>query len=823
MQNNNKQNNKECYIVYGMHCAACLATVQNTINKTEGIVSGNVNLISKKMILEYDPEVLDDKKIKSLIAGIGYKALKASEVKEEKDPLQKTKRDLIVSLLFGIPLIIFVMGAMFHIPFFTDFAVMNNGLYYVIGQIIFIIPIIIFNFHYFTNGIKKLFKLHPNMDSLIAIGSLAALIYSIFNFINLYLIKKVGLTSHQIIHGFYFETAGMILMIVKLGKYFESKATSKANAALTKLLELMPLTCTKVNKDGTVEQVNSNDVEIGDIIFVKPGEKIPLDGVIINGNTSIDESIITGESMPVDKTIGDTVTIASVNKYGSIKFQVTSKLGNTWLDNIVNLVEEAANSKAKIERVADRISLYFVPSIILIALITFVMWLVINKDFSNAISSAISVLVIACPCSLGLATPTSIVVGMSVSATNNILFKDAESLENLGKVDTIIFDKTGTITKGEPIVESIKSYGILSNNELLQIVASIEQNSEHPLAVAIVNHAKKNNISLLNTTNFSSITGLGVKGIINNKEYIIGNSKFIKDELKLSIQDMNIQDSTNVILASERIEGIIYLSDEIKESAKIALEKIKSLGIQTVIATGDNRLATLKVNNIVNADIIHSELLPEQKLSIIKDYQRDNKLIAMVGDGINDSAAISQANVGIAVGAGTDIAKEAANVILQKNDLIDVYNAVYISKKKLIKIKQKLFWALIYNSIALLLTTGLYYVITGEPFNPMFGALAMSLSSISVVTNALRLRKIKLMNIVKNEENIVMKKVLIIEGMMCPMCEKHVKNALEALEGVTAIANKDTKEAVVTLSKEVSNETLKTAVEAAGYKVLEVK
>ena len=823
MQNNNKQNNKECYIVYGMHCAACQATVQNTIDKTEGIVSGNVNLLTKKMTLEYNPVVLDDKKIKTLIANIGYNAVKASDVKDDKNELNKTKRNLKISLIFGIPLIVFVMGAMFHLPFFKDIAVMGNGLYYVLGQIICIIPIIIFNFHYFTNGFKKLFKLHPNMDSLIAIGSFTALVYSIYNFINLYLVKQQILTDHQIIHGFYFETAGMIIMIVTLGKYFESKATSKANEALTKLLELMPLTCNKVNTDGSVEIINTNEVGIDDIILVKPGEKIPLDGVIIEGNTSIDESVVTGESMPVDKTIGENVTIASVNKYGSIKFRVTSKLGNTWLDNIVNLVEEAANSKAKIERIADRISLFFVPSIILIAIITFVCWMIFDGSISNAVSSSISVLVIACPCSLGLATPTSIMVGMSVSATNNILFKDAESLENLGKVKTIIFDKTGTITKGTPVVEKVTSCGNLSQEEVLKIVASIESNSEHPLAEAIVNDAKNKSINLLNTEDFISFTGLGVKGKINGKEYLIGNSKFIKEQLNLDLDNLIEEGSTNVILATNVIEGIIYLSDEIKESAKFAIEKIKAMGIKTVIATGDNRLATLKVNETVNADIIHAELLPDQKLSIIKEHQKDGELVAMVGDGINDSAAISQADIGIAVGAGTDIAKEAANVILQKNDLIDVYNAIYISKKILINIKQNLFWALIYNSIALLLTTGLYYVITGNPFNPMFGALAMSLSSISVVSNALRLRKIKLVDSVKKEENQTMQKVLKIEGMMCQMCEKHVKNALEALEGVTAVPNKDTKEAVVTLTKEVSNEALKQAVEAAGYKVLEVK
>ncbi len=823
MQNNNKQNNKECYIVYGMHCAACLATVQNTIDKTDGIISGNVNLITKKMILEYDSNVLDDKKIKSIIAHIGYKAVKASEVKEDKTELNKTKRNLKISLIFGIPLIIFVMGAMFHLPFFTDIALLGNGLYYVLGQIICIIPIIIFNFHYFTNGFKKLFNLHPNMDSLIAIGSFTALVYSIYNFINLYLINQNSLTSHQIIHGFYFETAGMILMIVTLGKYFESRATSKANEALTKLLELMPLTCNRVNSDGTVEVVNTNEVEINDIILVKPGEKIPLDGVILEGNTSVDESVVTGESMPIDKTIGDTVTIASVNKYGSIKFRVTSKLGNTWLDNIVNLVEEAANSKAKIERIADKISLFFVPSIILIALITFIAWLVIDKDLTNAISSAISVLVIACPCSLGLATPTSIMVGMSVSATNNILFKDAESLENLGKVKTIIFDKTGTITKGTPVVEKVTTCGNLTQDEVLKIVASIEKNSEHPLAVAIVNAAIKKGIFLIDALEFHSFTGLGVKGKINDKEYIIGNAKFIKEQLNLDLEGILEIGSTNVILATTKVEGIIYLSDEIKESAKYAIEKIKSMGIKTVIATGDNRLATLKVNETVNADLIYAELLPDQKLAIIKEHQVNGELVAMVGDGINDSAAISQADVGIAVGAGTDIAKEAANVILQKNDLIDVYNAVYISKKILINIKQNLFWALIYNSIALILTTGLYYVITGTPFNPMFGALAMSLSSISVVSNALRLRKIKLVENFKKEEKPTMQKVLKIEGMMCPMCEKHVKNALEALEGVSAVPNKDTKEAVVTLTKEVSNEALKEAVEQAGYKVLEVK
>ena len=815
---------QKTFIVNGMHCAACSANVQNTINKTPGVLCGNVNLLTKKLVVEYESEILNEQDIKNKIASIGYEAILPTDLKNSDDSIKKTKINLLISLICGIPLIIFVMGAMFNIKFFVNIALINNGIYYVVGQIVLSTIIVVLNFHYFINGFKNLFKLHPNMDSLIAIGSSAAIIYSIINFINLYLINDGSLTHHQIVHGFYFETAGMILMIVSIGKYLESIATLKATSALTKLLELIPLGCNVVESDGNIIYKSINEVNVNDIVLVKAGEKIPLDGVIIEGSTFIDESSITGESLPVEKHQGDDVTIASINKFGTIKVKVTSVLGNTWLDNVVKLVEDAANSKSKIERIADKISLYFVPSIILISIITFILWMIFTNDLSEAISSSISVLVIACPCSLGLATPTSIMVGMGLSAQNNILFKNAESLENLGKINTLILDKTGTVTKGNIKVKDIESYSDLTKEEVIKIIYSIERYSSHPLARAIVEYGLNNNINILEISDFNTINGLGVEAKINNITYYLGSKLYIEKSIGKKIQ-IEEKDSSIVLLASNKLLGGVYLFDELKENAKMALKCLNSCNIQTVIATGDNETVTKSICEKLEVELYHSSLLPEQKVQIVKRYQENNKLVGMIGDGINDSASIALSDVGISLGAGTDIAKEAADVIIQKNDLIDVYNAVVISKNVLKNIKQNLFWALIYNTIALVLATGLYYVITGKPFNPMFGALAMSLSSICVVTNALRLRKTKLIKVQSKEsEQNIMKKVLIVEGMMCPMCEKHVRTALEALGNVVATPSHVTKEVVVEYTNDsLTNEILKDTVEKAGYKVIEIK
>ncbi len=815
---------QKTFIVNGMHCAACSANVQNTINKTPGVVFGNVNLLTKKMIVEYESDELTVQDIKNKIASIGYEAILSTDLQNEDNGHNKRKLNLLISLICGIPLIVFVMGAMFDIDLFVKIALYKNGIYYIIGQIILSLAIIIINFHYFTSGFKNLFKLHPNMDSLIAIGATTAFIYSIINFANLYLFNDYILSKHQIIHGFYFETAGMILTIVSIGKYLESLATLKATSSLTKLLELIPLECNVVDEKGNINYKSINEVKVNDIVLVKPGEKIPLDGVIIEGSTYVDESSITGESIPVLKNKADTVTIASINKFGSIKVRVTNEIGNTWLDNVVKLVEDAANSKSKIERIADKISLYFVPSIILISIITFIAWFILSNDLSKAISSSISVLVIACPCSLGLATPTSIMVGMGLSAQNNILFKNADSLENLGKIKTLILDKTGTITKGNVKVEEVKSFSKLSVQEIIQIVYSIERYSTHPLAKAIVEYGLNKNISSYEISEFNQLAGLGVSAKIDNITYYLGNKQFIEQVLNKEITIIDTNHST-VLLCSNELLGGVYLFDEIKENAKMALKSLNNVKIETVVATGDNLSVTKSICEKLEITSYHANLLPEDKIQIVKNYQQNNQLVGMIGDGINDSAAIALSDVGISLGAGTDIAKEAADVIIQKNDLIDVYNAVIISKNVLRNIKQNLFWALIYNIIALLMTTGLYYLITGKPFNPMFGALAMSLSSICVVTNALRLKNIKLLHPKSNESELnIMKKTVIVEGMMCPMCEKHVRNALEALGNTKATPSHLTKEVIIESTNDsLTNELIKETIEKAGYQVIEIK
>lgn len=822
---------KEVYFVYGMHCAACSSTIQNKLSKTKGVIEVNVNLLTKKMNIEYDEDLLSSQKIKDIVLHLGYKVVQKDDI-NGPDEFKNSKQKLIISLIFGIPLVFIVMLAMFKVEPFVSFAYFKHGIFYVLFQIAFLVPIIIINFHYFSSGFKNLFLFHPNMDSLIAIGTVAATLYSFIHFFEYFIFEQIEYSNHFVLHNFYFETAGMILVIVTIGKYLEAKAKTKTNDSINKLLSLMPMTANLITDEG-IKVVDTSTVEVGNILLVKPGEKIPLDGVIVDGRTSIDESVVTGESLPVYKEVGSLVTIATQNMNGSIKIEVMSTTGNTWLDGIVHLVEEASSTKSKVERLADRISLFFVPVVIIISLLTFILWKIFNQTTSDALMSAISVLVIACPCSLGLATPTSIMVGMGKAAQYGILFKNAEVLEDLGATNRIVFDKTGTLTEGKPQIVKFKTYGAFQEEELFKISASIESRSEHPLAFAICDYFEENyDDSLYQVDNFHSHSGKGLEAVINDIVYYIGSSSFIKEILGLSIE-LPSTVTTKIILASSEILGMIEITDQIKETTIFTINELKKRKIKMVIATGDNEIIAKDVKEKLGVEEALYQLLPTDKMNYIKNCQEKGEKVTMVGDGINDSVALTVANIGIAIGAGTDIAKEAADVVLVKNDLLDVVHAYDLSKKVIRNIKQNLFWALIYNVIGILMTAGLYYLITGHPFNPMFGAIAMSLSSVCVVSNALLLKRISF-NYPKREEFMSnqeinqgenkMTKIIKIEGLMCNNCERHVKNGLERLPGVSAEVSYQKKEAIVILKDfSITDDMLKKQVEEEGYQVISIK
>ncbi len=852
--------------VTGMTCSACSARIEKNMNKTDGVLEANVNLLSNSMNVKYDESVLSENDIIKVVKDTGYGASSAAAKKSVAGPDQKSdaekefkemKKRLVISFLFAVPLLYLAMGHMANWPLPGIFHGEENAITFAFTQFLLALPVMIINKKYYTVGFKTLFKGSPNMDSLIAMGTTAAVGYGIFA------IYKIGYgLGHmnmdmvmQYSMDLYFESAAVILALITLGKFFEARAKGKTSDAIRKLMDLSPKTAL-VERDGSEVELPVEDVVKGDIIIVKPGQSVPVDGVIVSGNSSLDESMLTGESIPVEKKAGDRVIGASINKSGYFKFEAQNVGDDTTLSQIIKLVEEASSSKAPISKLADKISSIFVPVVISVAVIATIVWLIIGATFEFALSIGIAVLVISCPCALGLATPTAIMVGTGKGAENGILIKSAEALEIAHQVQTVVMDKTGTITEGKPRVTDILTDGI-SDTEMLRIAASAEKSSEHPLADAVVEEAKNRNLELYDVKDFQAIPGQGLEAEVNGKKYYIGNLRLVNEQnIKINgFEEKSIkladEGKTPLYFADEQnVLGIIAAADVVKPTSQRAIKEFESMGIEVVMLTGDNKKTAEAIRKQLGITRAIAEVLPQDKEREVRKIQEQGRRVAMIGDGINDAPALARADVGIAIGAGTDVAIESADIVLIRSDLLDAATAVQLSKATIRNIKQNLFWAFIYNTIGIPLAAGIFFNLLGWKLNPMFAAGAMSLSSVSVVSNALRLKFFKpvrttdeagksntAMNTddsqvinkdLSNKSNInggkEMKKVLKVEGMSCGHCKAAVEKALKSIDGVeNAVVDLANKSADVTLTKEVSSDVLSKAVTDAGYDVKEVK
>lgn len=798
----------EKYLVKGMSCTACAKAIERILLKNEHVKKAQVNLIASSLEVFFE-KPLTSEIIIELISKIGYQLTPYQKNNKINEYITLKKR-FIPSLILCLLLMLMVISPKF-IGFMKDFQTIALGSVYSIFECLFGLTIIIINYSTFKKGYSALFKAYPNMDSLITLGATAAVLYSVYVIISS-IIKK-----QQIGH-LYFETAGMILTIVTLGKMLESRAKQATRLSLEKLTSLLPHQAIIIEEGVEVNKA-LKDVKVNDIMVIKPGDKVPLDGLIYEGNSYFNEANITGEVVPVYKTINDEVFGSSINQNHVVKVKVTKKFGETLVDEIIKLVEEASTSKAPIERVADKISHYFVPIIIGYSIIIFILWFVLKRELETSLLMAISVLVIACPCSLGLATPTSIMVAMGTSAEKGILFKNAEELEVLSKIDTICFDKTNTLTDGE-----CRIIDIVMDGPDYQILYSIENLANHPFAKTIVNDAKNKKFDLKIVKDFINVPGYGIKGEVDDITYFIGNRKFMSiNEIKVPI----VNSEASIIYMGKKgtCLGYILIDDIIKNNSLLMVNKLKKMGLKTIMITGDHLAHALSVQKVLALDEVYTEVLPQEKDMIIKKLKDEKHLVAMVGDGVNDAIALTRADVGIAIGAGTDIAKDASDVILLNSNPLDVYYAILISKKTYRNIKQNLFWALIYNLIAVIFASGGYYLLMHKPFNPMWASLAMSISSLFVVTNALRLRKI---NYQEERKVIKMNKTIIIKGMMCEHCASHVKDALERLVGATVKVDLKEKTAIISFSDQSSydlatDEEISNLIKEAGYQVIKIK
>jgi len=719
----------------------------------DGVSSVSVNLATEKAQIEYDSQAIKLSQIKHEIERLGYKALSVENKNSaDEDKLRKEKEiralwlKFAVSAAFGLPLLYLAMGSMvwwlpLPIPEFLE--PMQYPLAYALAQIVLVIPVIIAGNRFYRVGFKALIQRSPNMDSLVAIGTTAAIVYS------LYSTYQIASGNFAAVEGLYFETAGVIITLILLGKSLEAVSKGKTSEAIKKLMGLAPKTATVIAGGKEVE-TPIDEVEIGDIILVKPGEKIPVDGVVAEGHTTIDESMLTGESMPVDKKAGDKVFAASINKNGLIKFKATKVGSDTALAQIIKLVEDAQGTKAPIAQMADIVSGYFVPTVCLIAVLAFAGWLIAGQTLVFALTIFISVLVIACPCALGLATPTAIMVGTGKGAEYGILIKGGEALEMAHKINTIVFDKTGTITEGKPEVTDIIAGSGITKEDLLRIAASAEKGSEHPLGEAIVRYAEKQKLDLINLDSFTAISGYGIEVSTGGKTAVLGNKRLMDlkgialDWLEKESDMLADEGKTPMYIALDnKIAGVIAVADVVKESSAMAIEKLRSMGIEVAMITGDNKKTAQAIAKQVGIDRVLAEVLPQDKANEVKKLQAEGKRVAMVGDGINDAPALAQAEIGIAIGSGTDVAIESADIVLMRSDLMDVPAAIKLSKSTIRNIKQNLFWAFGYNVAGIPLAAGLLYLFGGPLLNPMFAAAAMSLSSVSVLSNALRLKGFK--------------------------------------------------------------------------------
>lgn len=843
---------KQKFDVTGMTCSACSAHVEKSVSKLEGVQCVNVNLLQNSMVVEYDDNTLGTTDIIHAVESGGYGASVQGETKTQETPknvaaeeMHHMKRRLIASFCFLIPLFYISMGHMMGAPLPAILLGDENVMIFALTQLFLTIPVLIINKKYFVVGFKALWNKAPNMDSLIALGSAASVVYSVFAIYSMAYAMGHGdlMTAHHYGMELYFESAAMILTLITVGKYMETRSKGKTSEAISKLMDLAPKTAT-VLRGGVEQEIPVEEVVTGDTIIVKPGQRIPVDGKIIEGFSAVDESAITGESIPVEKQVDDTVIGATVNKSGYFRMTATRVGKDTTLSQIIALVEEAGASKAPIAKLADKVSGVFVPVVITIAVLAAVIWFVAgNQPFSFALSIGIAVLVISCPCALGLATPTAIMVGTGKGAEYGILVKSAESLEIAHQVQTVVLDKTGTLTEGKPVVtDVVLAKGIL-RNRLLKQAAAVEALSEHPLAEAIVAYAKEKEVAFEKAENLTATAGQGVEADVAGKHILAGNLKMMQErgiqlgEWEAKAVELAEAGKTPLFFVeNETFLGIVALADTLKPTSKAAVDAFHQMGIEVVMLTGDNKRTAEAIARELDIQVI-AEVLPQDKEREVRRLQEQGKKVAMIGDGINDAPALMRADVGVAIGAGTDVAMESADIILMKSDLMDAVTAIELSHATIRNIKENLFWAFFYNACGIPLAAGVFYPFLEWKLNPMFAAAAMSFSSAFVVGNALRLRlfrpkyaktttalpKEDIQKELNHKEEIGMKKVLKIEGMMCNHCTGRVEKALNDLDGVTAEVSLEGKSATVTLSKDVSDETLVQTVTDAGYEVVDIQ
>ncbi|MBP5654371.1 MAG: heavy metal translocating P-type ATPase [Clostridiales bacterium] len=836
---------KKRFDITGMSCAACAARVEKSVSGVEGVDSCSVNLLKNNMVVEYDPGLTSDKEIIVAVVGAGYGASVSTGVKENNAAAEETakiKKRLILSLIFDILLMGVAMGSMaLSEEIYCRYSVPIIG-----AELALVIPIIVINFKYFASGSRALLSGAPNMDTLVATGACASVLYSVYAFVRVIMGTASGDMGMimEYSHNVYFEGAGTILTLITLGKFLESRAKSKTSDAINKLMDLRPKTAARVESDGSLKIISADDVVKGDILQVRSGETVPVDGIVIEGRCAVDESALTGESIPSAKQEGDTVTGATTVTSGYIKMEATEVGEGTVFARIIKLVDEATSSKAPVAKIADKVAGIFVPVVMGIALVTLIVWLILGAGFEFALTCAVSVLVVSCPCALGLATPTAIMCGTGRGAELGILFKSAEALEILHSVDTVVWDKTGTITYGKPKVTAVHTVNA-EETEVIKTAYSLEVLSEHPLAQAVTDKADSMGIRLCEVKDFAQTPGVGIEGKIDGARCYAANSRIasevpgLTDEISSWDDKVSGTGATAVfVIRDNKLLGVIGIEDEVRPSAAPAVSRLAASGVTGILLTGDNRNAAKAVAAKAGIDEVIAEVFPQDKEKIISELKAKGHKVVMTGDGINDAPALATADIGIAIGSGTDIAMETSDVVLMRGDLKDIPTAIKLSRAVMRNIKQNLFWAFFYNVICIPVAAGCFYYVAGLKLNPMLAALAMSFSSVFVVTNALRLKRFadkdrigdvkgpedQIKEDMTIKENDTMRKELSIEGMMCQNCVKHATKALESIEGVSEVeVDLESGTAKVTVTDAVTDDMMISAITEEGYKVTGIR